>query len=379
MNILICPDSFKECMDATDVAWYIQKGISKLSPEESFKILPMADGGEGTVRAMVDATGGRIESTMVHDPLMKRIDAQYGILGDGKTAVVEMAAASGLGLIKNGDRNPLYTTTYGTGELIKAALDKGCTSIILGIGGSATVDGGVGMVRALGGSFQDKAGLEIPEGGGDLDKLVKIDLNGLDRRLHHCRIIAACDVTNPLTGPNGAAFVYGPQKGATPEVVARLDANLKHLASIIRHALHVQVEQLSGGGAAGGLGAGIVAFLNGSLKPGFELISHVVHLKKWIRWADLIITGEGKMDSQTSFGKTPAGVAGLAKESNKPVIAVTGSVDGEAAQFEQIGLNIVLPIADKPMTAAQSIKEAGRLLENTAERMMSLIRLAKQI
>jgi glycerate 2-kinase len=379
MNILICPDKFKECLSAGNVAAHIRNGVLRAYPEAECRIIPMADGGEGTVDAMIEATGGRIESVQVHDPLMRQVSSFLVLSGDGKTAVIEMAAASGLALLKQEEKNPLVTTTYGTGELIRFALDKGCTEIVLGIGGSATVDGGVGMAQALGISFTDDTGWEIAPGGGRLGALMKIDLSNRDPRIRHCKILVACDVNNPLTGPHGAAHVFGPQKGALPEEVLRLEDNLRHLARVIRNELHVEVEEVPGGGAAGGLGSGIVAFLGGELKPGFDVICQAVKLEEWIRWADLIITGEGKMDCQTSFGKTPAGVAGLASKHNKHVIGITGAICEAPVKFQQIGFDAVIPITDKPMTLEQSMGEAGRLLENAAERVMKIILLGKKL
>jgi len=377
MKILICPDKFKDCLSAASVAIHLQNGIARVLPEADCKIIPMADGGEGTVEALVAATGGQIEQARVHDPLMRSISSFFGITGDGKTAVIEMAAASGLALLKPEERNPLLTTTYGTGELIRHALDKGCKEIILGIGGSATVDGGAGMAQALGVSFTDDTGWEIRPGGGSLGSINKIDRANLDPRVAQCKIYAACDVTNPLTGALGAAHIFGPQKGATPEMVMLLEGYLKHYARVIRETVHIDVESIPGSGAAGGMGAGILALLGGTLKPGVELISQAVHLEDWIGWADLVITGEGKMDYQTGFGKTPAGVANLASRLNKPVLAITGTLGGEPDQFKELGLPMVMPITDRPMTLEQSISDAGRLLENAAERVFSLIQLGK--
>jgi glycerate kinase len=377
MHVLICPDKFKECMTAGRVAKHIRNGIIRAMPDADCRLIPMADGGEGIVEALVEATGGRVKNARVNDPLMRPVNSFFGICGDGKTAVIEMAAASGLALLKPGERNPLVTTTYGTGELIRYALDKGCLEIILGIGGSATVDGGVGMAQALGVKFLDEFGQDIGCGGGSLSRLVHIDLSGLDPRLGKCTIHAACDVANPLTGINGAAEVYGPQKGATPAMVRQLDANLEHLAQVIELTMQKDVKALPGAGAAGGMGAGIAAFLNGELKPGFELISQTVNLEKWIRWANVVITGEGKMDFQTAFGKTPAGVARLAAGLNKPVMAFTGSLEGKTDEFRELGFSAVIPIVDRPMTLEQSISNAGRLLENAAERAFRLIVLGK--
>ncbi len=377
MKILICPDKFKGCLDAQQVALNIQKGISTVLPDAQCKIFPMADGGEGTVEALVAATNGHIEKVKVHDPLMRRIDSFFGISGDNETAFIEMSAASGLALLKPEERNPMITSTFGTGELIRFALDKGVKEIILGIGGSATIDGGMGMAQALGVSITDDTGWETEPGAISMGRIFQVNLKNLDNRIEGCRIYAACDVKNPLTGPSGAASVFGPQKGASPYMVVKLDAHLKHLAQIIRRQLHVEVEEIPGGGAAGGLGAGLVAFLNGTLNPGFELISRIAKLDDWISWADLVITGEGKIDFQTAFGKTPAGVAGMAKKSNKPVIAFTGALGEIPGSSGVPAFDAVIPITDRPMTLEQSVADAERLLENAAERVFRLIELGK--
>ncbi len=379
MKVLICPDKFKECLSAVVVASHIRKGIFKVMPETDCRIMPLADGGEGTVEALVESTGGRIVTAQVHDPLMRPVNAFFGITGHSNTAVIEMAAASGLALLKPEERNPLITTTYGTGELIKFALDKGCREIILGIGGSATVDGGVGMAQALGIRFRDEQDREINPGGGNLNRIVSIDKSNLDPRLSHCKVFAACDVNNPLTGPTGAALVYGPQKGATPAVAKLLDDNLRHLGSLIRDLWDCEMDVLAGAGAAGGLGGGIAAFLKGELRSGFELISHAVKLEDWIRWANLVITGEGRIDSQTAFGKTAGGVARMAQSMNKPVIAFAGSVEEEHEILMALGFTAVVPIADRPMTLQQSMADAGRLLENAAERVAGMLVLGKQL
>ncbi len=376
---MICPDKFKECLPAARVADHIQRGISKVVSGNEFKIVPLADGGEGTVEALVDATRGRIEEVLVHDPLMRPVESFIGISGNGRTAFIEMAAASGLALLKPAERNPLVTTTYGTGELIKFALDKGCTKIILGIGGSATVDGGVGMAQALGVSFTDVEGNDIGPGGGNLGNISKISMSERDPRLNICTIYAACDVTNVLCGPEGAAYVYGPQKGAAHTAIKMLDNNLLHLSDVIRKELKVDAGTIAGSGAAGGLGAGIVAFLNGKLKPGFKLISRTVGLDKKIDWADLVITGEGKMDSQTAFGKTPAGVAQLAAKKHKPVIAFTGAIEENLQNFHSNGFKAVIPIADRPMSLEESLVNAGRLLEASAERVAIMMCLGREL
>lgn len=373
MKVLICPDKFKDCLSAAEVAAHIRTGILRAVPDAECHVLPMADGGEGTLEVLVQATGGRVETVQVHDPLMRPVSSRFGISGDGKTAFLEMADASGLWLLQPRERSPMVSTTFGTGELIRHALATGCSEMIVGIGGSATVDGGVGMARALGISFTDDTGWEIPHGGGNLGGLFRIDPSNLDTRVRKCRILVACDVDNPLTGPHGAAHVFGPQKGATPEMAVLLDDNLRHLARIIREQLHTNVESLPGAGAAGGLGAGMVAFLKAELKPGFEIVSRAAGLEPWIRWADVVVTGEGKLDLQTAHGKTPAGVAGLAAHSRKPVIAFTGHLAAEAEGPIWSGLTVAVPIADKPMTLQESLQGAGRLLENAAERAFRLV------
>ncbi|MBN1143415.1 MAG: glycerate kinase, partial [Bacteroidales bacterium] len=336
-------------------------------------------GGEGTVDALVQATGGQLVEASVHDPLMRPINAFFGISGDGKTAFIEMAAASGLTLLDSSERNPMRTISFGTGELIRCALDKGCREIILGIGGSATVDGGVGMAQAIGVRFTDASGKETEHHGRSLGKIAHINLEHLDSRISQCRIRAACDVTNPVTGPQGAAFVYGPQKGANSSEVKELDNNLLHLSQLIRNTLHIDITSIPGGGAAGGMGAGIVAFLNGELMPGFDLVSRVIRLEEWIEWADLVITGEGSMDAQTAFGKTPSGVARMAKAAGKHVVAFTGAIGSLPEELQNMGFDAVIPIADKPMTLARSLKDAGVLLENACARSFSLMKLGKEL
>jgi glycerate kinase len=377
MKVLICPDKFKDCLSAAEVAGHIQTGILKAMPDAECQLLPMADGGEGTLEVLVHATGGRIVSVRVHDPLMRPVNSRIGISGDGKTGFIEMADASGLWLLKPPERNPMHTSTFGTGELIRHALNEGCSELIIGIGGSATVDGGVGMARALGLSFTDDTGWEIAHGGGNLGGLFRIDPANLDPRMMKCKVLVASDVDNPLTGPHGAAHVFGPQKGATPEMAVLLDDNLRHLARIIREQLHTDVEMMPGAGAAGGLGAGLVAFLKAEIKPGFGIVSRAVGLEQRIRWADMVVTGEGRLDAQTAYGKTPAGVAVLAGQFHKPVVAFAGSIADDTQELAIPGLTVAVPIADKPMTLQESLRSAGRLLENAAERVFKLLTLVK--
>ena len=299
MKIVIAPDSYKESLSALEVAQAVEAGFRQVFPDADYVLVPVADGGEGTVDAMVAATGGRKETVTVSGPLGEPVEAFYGLTGDGDTAVIEMAAASGLALVPPDRRNPLLTNSRGTGELIRAALDAGARRFILGIGGSATNDGGAGMVQALGVRLLDLEGRELDGSGGDLARLERIDVSALDPRLAECRIEVACDVDNPLTGARGASAVFGPQKGATPEMVQALDANLARLARIVGRDLGVAVDTVPGAGAAGGMGAAMLAFFGATLKPGIEIVTAAVDLDTHVRDADLVITGEGRIDFQT--------------------------------------------------------------------------------
>jgi len=379
MKIVIAPDSFKNCMTSPDVAKFIKKGIRNVFPDANIKLVPLADGGEGTVITLVTATNGKIFHKKVHDPLMREITAHFGVLGDGETAVIEMASASGIELLKENEKNPWKTTSYGTGELIKHALDKGCRKIIIGIGGSATNDTGTGMLQALGIQFLDENKCEIGPGGGALKELAYIKTDKLDQRLKESRIIIASDVLNPLLGKTGASVVYGPQKGADSNMVIQLDSNLKHFAGIVRQQQGVSVENIPGSGAAGGLGAGILAFLPSEIKPGFDIVKEVVELEKHMQDADLVITAEGKIDSQTVYGKTPAGVAGIARKYDIPVIAFAGIVGNGINELYKKGFSAIIPIANKPMSIDESIKKAGELLIMAAEQSMRLIQTGELI
>jgi glycerate kinase len=378
MKILICPDKFKESLTAREAADCIQRGILSVYPEADCDLLPMADGGEGTVDAMVNATKGRLVKVRVHDPLMRSVESFFGISGDGKRAFIEMSAASGLALLKPRERNPMIATSHGTGELIREALKHHCDEIIIGIGGSATVDGGVGMAQALGIRFTDEFGNEVGKGGASLARIRHIDFSPLDERIKECRIIAASDVTNVLTGSQGAAYVFGPQKGANEEQVKFLDENLSHLAALIKETTGKDVNEIQGAGAAGGIGAGILAFLGGEIRNGFDVIAEATNLEVHIRNSDLVMTGEGKIDNQTMYGKTPAGVARLAVEQRKPVIAFAGALGSGADELYRIGISALVPIADKPMSLEESVKNAGILLETAAKRVFRLIMINKK-
>ena len=378
MKIVIAPDSFKECISAKEACIAIQKGFEKIFKESEYILVPMADGGEGTTESLVDATEGKIYFCDTTNPCGEKIVSKFGILGDGKTAIIEMAQASGLELISKEKRNPMITTTYGTGELIKSALDKNIETILIGIGGSATNDGGAGMIQALGGKLLDKDGKEIGFGGGELSKLHKIDLSNLDERLKKVKIIVACDVDNPLTGERGASYIFGKQKGGTSEMLKILDNNLKHFAKIIRKDLGVDIENISGSGAAGGLGGGLMGFLSAELKKGIDIVIEYSKLEEKIQGADLVITGEGSIDSQTRFGKTPYGVAKVAKKYNIPVIALAGNVGKDVDILYDYGFNAIFPILPRVETLEEALSQGKENLEKTSENIARLIKSIKK-
>jgi glycerate 2-kinase len=372
MKIVIAPDSFKGSLTALEVAESIEKGIKNIDKSIETVIIPMADGGEGTVQSLIDASGGKIITVSVQDPLCRTINSFYGIMGDGVTAVIEMAAASGLPLLTNEEKNPLLTSTFGTGELIKDALDRGCENFIIGLGGSATNDGGCGMAQALGVKFFDKNQQELLMSGGQLSKIDTIDFSSIDQRIKNAHFVAACDVENPLCDQNGASVVYGKQKGASDADLIVLDNGLNHFAYIISNQLNKHIKDIPGAGAAGGMGAGVMIFLNASLLPGIDIVTTATNLAYKMEGADLVITGEGRIDFQTAYGKTPFGVAKVAKEKNIPLIAFSGSLgDGYQTLYEK-GFDGIFSIINKPMSLQEAIDNAAMLLENTSENIIRL-------
>ncbi|MDC5856787.1 glycerate kinase [Vibrio europaeus] len=373
MKIVIAPDSYKESLTAMEVATAIENGFKKVMPDAEFVKLPMADGGEGTVQSLVDATGGRIVTATVTGPLGQPVEGFYGLLGDGSTAVIEMAAASGLHLVEPAKRNPLLTTTYGTGELIKAALDAGVKHIIVGIGGSATNDGGIGMAQALGARLQDEQGVDLAYGGGALEKLASIDLSGLDSRLADVKLEVACDVDNPLCGPKGASHIFGPQKGATPEMVEQLDSNLAHYAEVIRQTNGKEVIDQAGAGAAGGLGAALLGLFDASLRPGISIVMDAVNLAEVVKDADVVITGEGRIDSQTIHGKTPIGVARTAKQYDLPVIGIAGSIAQDCHVVHEHGIDAVYSVVLGATDLPTALKEAAFNVEMTSRNVAAAL------
>ena len=373
MKIVIAPQGFKGNLTALEVARAIEEGVKRIVPDAETVLKPMADGGEGTVQALVDATGGKMMSTEVTGPLKERLNAHWGILSDNATAVIEMASASGLPLVPAEKRNPLITTTYGTGELICAALDHGCRKLIIGIGGSATNDGGAGMAQALGVRLLDADDKELPFGGAALARLERIDLSGMDPRLADFEVTLASDVNNPLCGPRGASAIYGPQKGATPEMVKQLDAALSHYADVIKKALDIDLREVPGAGAAGGLGLGLMVFLKAKMVPGIDVVIRATNLVADLKGAEVVFTAEGRIDCQSAMGKVPTGVALAAKKFGATVIALAGEVADDCHVVFDQGIDAVLSIAPGPITLEQSMAEAEKLLANAAACAMRFI------
>ena len=381
MKIVVAPDSFKGSVTALQAANAMETGLRRIFPAATIEKIPMADGGEGTVQSLVDATGGHFQTRRVLAPLGDEVGAQFGILADGETAVIEMAAASGLTLVPPDKRNPLKTTTYGTGQLIRAALEAGCRRLIIGIGGSATNDGGAGMAEALGVKLLDANGNPIPRGGGGLGTLATIDITGLHPAIAETDTtdtVVACDVNNPLTGPEGASHVYGPQKGATPAIIETLDAHLAHFDAVLTQTLGKSFNAIPGAGAAGGLGAGLMAFLNAELRLGVDIMIDAVKLNERIKGASLVFTGEGQLDFQTVFGKTPVGVAKVAKAYDIPVIAIAGGIAEGAEAVYDAGIDAMLGIVHEPMSLELAVADASRLIADTAERAARLIAIGQK-
>lgn len=377
-TFLLAPDSFKESMTAKEVCIAMEKGLRKVYPEAQYIHVPMADGGEGTVQSLVDASGGQLYQKEVTGPLGTPVTAAYGIMGDGSTGVIEMASASGIHHVNQNTRNPLITTTYGTGELIRECIDRGMNKIIIGIGGSATNDGGTGMAEALGVRFLDAEGQPLARGGGDLNRLTTIDISLLDPRLQEVQLIVACDVTNPLCGEDGASRVFGPQKGATPEMVQQLDDNLNHYASMVKHQLDQDIAYLPGAGAAGGLGAGLMIFTQAVLQKGIDIVIEYSGLVEKLKQADFVFTGEGGIDSQTKFGKTPYGVARAAQASGKQVIAIAGYIGEGIDTLYDEGIDAIFGIVPGASDLPSLLQAGPHNVERTCENIARILALRDQ-
>ena len=373
MKIVIAPQAFKGSLSAMGVARAIEEGIRRAFPKAQTVLVPVADGGDGTLEALVDSSHGKLLESQVTGPMGVKVSAQWGVIGDGATAVIEMAQAAGLALVAHESRRPLLATTYGVGELIRHALDQGLRRFIIGVGGSATVDGGAGMAQALGVKLLDKEGEALGPGGAALHRLAQIDLSALDTRIKESRLLVAYDVTNPLIGPKGASKVYGLQKGATPEMVSQLEEALDHYAKVIHNELGLDVGDVPGAGAAGGLGAGLIAFLNAELKPGADIVLDAVGLDKHLEGASLVITGEGRLDYQTTFNKTPIAVAKRAKSLRIPVIAIAGSLGEGYKEVYSYGIDAAMAITSAPMTLKESTRDAPKLIANAAEEAIRMI------
>lgn len=372
---LCAPDSFKESLTAMEAARAMAQGIENADHDAEVRCLPMADGGEGTARALVDATGGSMRAVPVHDPLGRPVEGHFGLLADGTTAVVETAEASGLALLEAKERNPLIASSYGTGELMLAAVRSGAKRIIVGLGGSATNDAGAGLLQALGVRLLDKNGNDLAHGGAALANLTTIDISTMDPALKNVAITAACDVTNPLTGPTGASAVFGPQKGASQADVATLDAALAHFAQVIDSQLGVAVNDVPGAGAAGGIGAALKGFLNAEFRPGIAIVIEQSGLDAAAQWADVVFTGEGSIDFQTKFGKTPAGVAETAKRHGKPVIAVAGHIGTGIDELHEVGIDAVFGIAPGAASLSELLADAAASVTRTTEQIVRTLQL----
>lgn len=379
MNIIVAPDSFKGSLTALEAADAIIQGVRDVLPDAEIVSVPLADGGEGTVEALVRATEGKTLTATVTGPMGGPVEAHFGVLGDDVTGVVEMAQAAGLFLVPADERDPRLATTFGVGELMLAALDVGCTQLIVGLGGSATNDGGAGMAQALGVRLVGSDKRELRRGGGALADLKRIDISGLDPRIGRTTVYAASDVTNSLCGPNGASAVYGPQKGADAQAVAELDKALWHYGGTIAEQLGIEVRDMAGAGAAGGLGAGLVAFAGARIRSGASVVLELLHFEESLEAADLVLTGEGRIDQQIEFGKAISGVALLAEKHGVPVVALTGCLAEDDEKLAKRGVAAVMPITSGPVSEQEAMDRAGELLQAAAERAMRLIVLGRRL
>lgn len=372
MKIIAAPDSFKGSLTAMEAAQAMAEALQELSSRIDVLMLPAADGGEGTMAAMVNATGGELVVHRVEDPLGRNVSACYGVLGDGKTCVIEIAEASGLMLLNDAERNPLVASSYGTGELIQHALDAGYRSFIIGLGGSATNDGGAGMLEALGMKFLDRTGQTLARGGGALSELVQIDSTGFDLRIAESTFRIACDVGNPLIGEQGASAVFGPQKGASPETVRQLDRNLQNFADVVEQVTGVALHQKKGAGAAGGAGGAMQAFFAGDMQRGVDVVLEAIAFKTKLASVDLILTGEGKTDHQTLSGKTPLGIAEACKKAGKPVILISGMVETASRSSLEPYFTEIHSIVDEDVSAELAIADAFHQLKIKTQKVVKV-------
>ena len=379
MKIVIAPQTFKGSISALDAANAMRDGVLRVVPDAEVALVPVADGGDGTLETLVEGSEGQIHRIEVTGPLGERRTAEWGAMGDGVTAVIEMARTSGLALVPEEKRNPLVTTTFGLGEAIHQAMNAGFRHFIIGIGGSATNDAGAGMAQALGVRLLDDGGNELAHGGAALSALHAIDMSGLDATISECEFLVACDVNNPLTGPTGASAIYGPQKGATPEMIELLDAALTRFAEVVKRDIGAEISDVAGSGAAGGLGGGLIAFVDGQLRAGVDIVLDTVRLDDLLPGADLVITGEGSMDHSTIYNKAPVGVAARAKRLGIPVIGVSGSLGTGFQDVHQHGIDALTSIAPGPVTLDEASQRAAELIADATEQVMRLLKVGRGV
>lgn len=366
-KIVFAPQGFKESLTGIEIARAMAEGAKRVWPDAEAVLVPVADGGDGTLQSLVDASGGEVRTANAIDPLGREIEVEWGALGDGKTAVIEMARSSGLALLGTDERDPMNSTTFGVGQVMKAALDTGFSHFIIGIGGSATNDGGAGMAQALGARLLDASGNELAHGGAALAKLERIDVSGFDERLKNASIEVACDVNNPLCGPTGASAIFGPQKGATEEQIKELDAALNRFGEIAKRDLGRDVSEIPGAGAAGGLGAGLMAFANARLRLGADIVLEAVKLEEQLEDADLVVVGEGQFDRSTVFNKSPVAVAQRARQHGIPVVGIAGSLGAGYREVHDHGIDAVFSLVNRPMTLQEAMADTARLVERATE------------
>lgn len=375
MKIVIAPQTFKGSISALDAAYAMRDGIIRVVPNAEVALVPVADGGDGTLETLVEGSGGQIRRIEVTGPIGERRTAEWGAMGDGVTAVIEMARTSGLALVPEDRRNPLVTTTFGLGEAIRHAMNAGFRRFIIGIGGSATNDAGAGMAQALGVRLLDRSGNELAQGGAALSALHAIDMSGLDAKINECEFLVACDVNNPLTGPTGASAIYGPQKGATPDMIELLDAALTRFAEIVERDIGAEISDIAGSGAAGGLGGGLIAFVDGQLRAGVDIVLDTVRLDDFLPGADLVITGEGSMDHSTIYNKAPVGVAARANRLGIPVIGISGSLGAGFQDVHEHGIEGLTSITPGPVSLEEASQRAAELIADTTEQVMRLLKV----
>lgn len=374
-KVVLAPQEFKESLSGMEIAEAMSVGVKRVWPEAETVLVPVADGGDGTLQALVDSSGGEVRTATVEDAIGRMIEAEWGALGNGTTAVIEMARAAGLARLAPEERDVRNASTYGVGQLFVEALDAGFTDFIIGVGGSATNDGGAGMIQAMGGELSDENGNELPRGGIALANLSKIDISRLDSRMASSNVVVACDVNNPLCGPRGASAIFGPQKGASFEDIQELDAALENYAEVIARDLHADVAEIPGAGASGGLGAGLMGFFDARLRLGADIVMDAVNIDEHLRGAELVIVGEGQFDRSTVFNKSPVAVAQRAKINGTPVIGIAGSLGAGYREVHEHGIDAVFSLVNRPMSLKTAMEDTRRLVAIATEEACRAIAL----